>query len=61
VFVHIVNVILFTYPRMVPHDGAVCEIVHEVTEWVCVRLRSGDGGCRQKLPTATFLPIYSTV
>jgi hypothetical protein len=52
-FMHVVNVM--------PHGGAVCEIVQEATEWVCVRFRSGDRGCWQKLLTATFGPIYSTV
>jgi len=37
-----------------PHGGAVREIVREDAEWACVSLRSGDGGCWQKLPTATF-------
>jgi hypothetical protein len=60
-FMHIVNVMLLTYLRVMSHGSAVHEIVREVTEWVCVRLRSGDGGCWQKLPTATFSPIYSTV
>jgi hypothetical protein len=53
VFMHIVNVM--------PHGDAVREIVHVVAELVCVRLRSGDGGCWQRLPRATFGPIYSTV
>jgi hypothetical protein len=50
---HIVNVM--------SHDGAVREIVRVVTELVCVRLRSGDGGCWRRLLRATVGPIYSTV